>query len=205
MREVIDGVYRWGAVHPNLGVEVSSHYVAPARTLTDPMAPRVVLEWLDGLEERPERIVLTNRHHYRDSDAIRARFDCPVLCHRAGLYEFEGGPEVEGFAFGDELAPGITALEVGVLCEEETALLIEGGGGALAIADGLINYGGIGFVGDHLLGRHPEVIKSGLRDAYARLLDRHFDALLFAHGDPIPEGGKEALREFLESSDEEGE
>jgi hypothetical protein len=205
MREVFDGVYHWAAVHPNTGMEASSYYVEPARTLIDPMAPDEVVEWLSGLAERPERIVLTNRHHYRDSDALRARFDCPVLCHRAGLYEFEGGPDVEGFAFGDELAPGITALEVGVLCEEETALLIEGGGGALSIADGLINYDGIGFVPDQLLGRHPGVVKSGLRDAYARLLDRRFDALLFAHGDPIPEDGKDALREFLESSDEEGE
>ena len=203
MREVIDGVYRWAAIHPKIRIEVSSHYCAPARTLIDPIAPRDVLEWLDGLDDRPERIVLTNRHHYRDSDALRTRFGCPVLCHRAGLHEFEGGPDVEGFAFGDEVAPGIRALEVGVLCEEETALLLDAGGGALAIADGLINYDGIGFVPDNLLGRHPEVVKSGLRDAYARLLDRRFDALLFAHGEPIPDGGKAALREFLESSDEE--
>ena len=71
---------------------------------------------IEALGAEPQRIVLTNRHHYRDSD----RFGCPVLCHEAGLHEFDGG--VEGFAFGDELAPGVRALEVGVLTPEETAL-----------------------------------------------------------------------------------
>jgi hypothetical protein len=199
VREVIDGVYHWTAVHPNTGMEASSYYVEPARTLIDPMAPDDVLDWLSGMRHRPERIVLTNRHHYRDSDRLRSELGCPVLCQRAGLYEFEGGPEVEGFAFGDELAPGVKALEVAVLCEEETALHVDTGGGALAFADGLINYGGLGFVSDRLLGENPDLVKTGLRDAYARLLDRRFDALLFAHGDPIPDGGKDALREFVEA------
>jgi hypothetical protein len=198
MEEVIDGVYRWTAVHPNLGVEVSSYYLEPARTLVDPMAPDEVVEWLAGIRNRPDRIVLTNRHHYRGSERLRSELECPVLCHRAGLHEFEGGPEVEGFAFGDELAPGVRALEVGVICEEETALHVETGGGAISIADGLINYRGIGFVPDKLLGQDPDLIKAGLLDAYARLLDRHFDALLFAHGEPIPDGGKDALRDFVE-------
>ena len=60
-------------------------------------------------------IVLTNRLHYRQSEA----FGCPVLCHEAGLHEFDGGEAVEGFAFGDELAPGVTAVEIGVLTPEE--------------------------------------------------------------------------------------
>ena len=93
----------------------------------------------------------------------------PILCHRAGLHEFRDGPEVEGFAFGDELAPKVQALEVGAICEEETALHIDRGRGALAIADGLINYGGIRFVPDNLIGDNPEVIKERLRRSYARL------------------------------------
>jgi hypothetical protein len=200
VREVIHGVHHWTAIHPNTGLAASSYYVEPARTLVDPMAPDEVVEWLAGMRDRPERIVLTNRHHYRGSDRLRSEFGIPVLCHRAGLHGFEGGPEVEGFAFGDDLAPGVRALEVGVLCEEETALHIEHGGGALAVADGLIHYRGLGFFPDPLLGENPQLVKDGLRDAYARQLDRHFDALLFAHGDPIPDGGKDALREFVEEN-----
>jgi hypothetical protein len=62
-----------------------------------------------------------------------------------------------------------------------------------------MNYRGLGFFSDSLLGHDPDLVKSGLRDAYARLLDRRFDTLLFAHGDPIPDGGKDALREWIEA------
>ena len=54
------------------------------------------------------------------------------------------------------------------------------------------------FFSDSLLGDDPEGVKAGLREAYSRLLDRDFDNLLFAHGDPIIGGGKQALRGFAE-------
>lgn len=178
-------------------MEVSSYYVAPARTLVDPMATDEALAWLRDRGERPDRIVLTNRHHLRGSERFREEFGCSIHCHRAGLHEFADGPTVEGFAFGDELAVDVRALEVGAICEEETALHIDRGPGALAIADGLINYGGIGFVPDNLLGEHAELVKERLRGSYAKLLGLRFDALLFAHGEPIVDGGKGALEEFL--------
>ena len=52
------------------------------------------------------------------------------------------------------------------------------------------------FFSDSLLGDDPEGVKAGLRQAYSRVLDRDFDNLLFAHGDPIVGGGKDALRDF---------
>jgi hypothetical protein len=197
VREILDGVLHWTAVHPNIGMEVGSYYIAPARTALDPMASDEALEWFAENDERPDRVVLTNRHHLRGAERFRDEFGCEILCHRAGLHEFRDGPEVEGFAFGDTLAPNVQALEVGEICEEETALLIDAGPGALAIADGLINYGGIRFVPDQLIGENPELVKEGLRRAYSRLLDRRFDALLFAHGEPITDGGMDALQEFL--------
>jgi glyoxylase-like metal-dependent hydrolase (beta-lactamase superfamily II) len=199
MREILPGILHWKAVHPKLGIEVSSYYVEPARALIDPLAPAEVVEELES-DERPERILLTNRHHLRDSGSLSERFGCPILCSEKGLHEFEGGPEVQGFAFGQEVAPGIEALEVDAICPEEAALLIGHGGGALAVADGVINYGRLRFVRDYLLGDDPEAIKRALIESYARLLDRPFDALLFAHGEPIASGGKAALREFTEAS-----
>jgi hypothetical protein len=196
LEEIAPGIHHWTAKHPKIGIEVSSHYVEPARTLLDPLLPAEGIEWFRS-RPTPERIVLTNRHHYRHSDEIRAELGCPVLCNEHGLHEFEGGPEVEGFAFGDQLADGVTAHEVGAICPDETALHIEAGDGFLAIADGLINHGQVGFVPDNLLGDDPEEVKRGLRDSYARLLDLEFDGVLFAHGDPIPSGGKAAIREFV--------
>jgi glyoxylase-like metal-dependent hydrolase (beta-lactamase superfamily II) len=197
VREILEGVHHWTAVHPNIGAEVSSYYLAPARTLIDPMATDEAIAWLRDHGERPDRIVLTNRHHLRGSQRFREEFECRILCHRSGLYEFRDGPPVEGFAFGDELAPKLRAHEVAVICEEETALHVDRGPGALAVGDALVNYGGIRFVSDNLLGSNPGTVKEGLGRSFARLLDLPFDAILFAHGEPITEGGMDALREFL--------
>jgi hypothetical protein len=153
---------------------------------------------MEAFRERPpDRILLSNRHHLRHAEHFAEQLGCRILCSKPGLHEFEGGPEVEGFEFGAEVAPGIDALEVGAICPDETALLIREPG-ALVIADGITHYGDeLKFVSDYLLGDDPEAVKTGLRDAYSRLLDRDFDNLLFAHGDPIIGGGKEALRRWL--------
>jgi hypothetical protein len=197
LKEIGSGIHHWKARHPKIGIEVSSYYVEPAATLLDPLLPPEGIEWFRS-RRTPERIVLTNRHHYRHSDEFRAEFGCPVLCTENGLHEFEGGPDVDGFAFGATLAEGVTALEVGAICPDETALHIRLGDGFLAIADGVVNYDEPRFVPDNLLGDDPEGVKQGLRESYRRLLDLDFDGLLFAHGDPIAGGGKEALREFVE-------
>jgi hypothetical protein len=197
VEEIRPGLHHWTALHPRIRIEVSSYFVEPSRTLIDPMLPEEGVEWFR--DRPPERVVLTNRHHYRDSAAFEAELGIPVLCHEAGLHEFEGGPQVEGFAFGDRLAGGLVALEVGVICPEETALLIDTAGGALAFADGLVRYGGeLGFVPDSLLGDEPAAVKRGLVDAFARLADHEPECLLFAHGEPLVGGGAEALRRFVD-------
>ena len=195
MEEILPGVLHWTAFHEGIGSTVHSYYVRPAEALVDPMLPDAGLEALEG--ESPRRILLTNRHHYRHSDHFREAFDCPVLCHEAGLHQFDDGPDVEGFSFGDEVAPGIFACEVGVICPEETALHLTDGDGAMAFADAIINYGEIGFVPDNLLGDDPEEIRRGLKEALKRLAENHdFEALLFAHGEPLTSGGRQAVRDF---------
>jgi hypothetical protein len=195
MREITDGIVHWTAEHPNIGQRVSSYLVVPAATLIDPLLPD---EGVDAIREivRPERIVMTNRHHVRDVQALVDEFGCSVHVHERGTGPFSELPVApRPFAFGDEVAPGITALEVGSITPEETALRIDVGDGALAFADGFLNDGGrIGFMPDGLLGADPDLVKRGLRLAAARLLDERFTTLLFAHGDPIVGDGREALQ-----------
>ena len=197
MKEILPGIWHWTAVHDRIKLEVSSYYVADDPvTLLDPMLPEEGIDWFRD-REAPGQILLTNRHHYRHSDRFVEAFGCPVRCERSGLHEFEGGPDVEGFQFGDELAANITALEVDAICSEDTAMHIRLGDGVIAFADGLINYGSVGVVPDNFMD-DPEKTKAGIRQAVDRLLELDFDSLLFAHGDPIVGGGKQALREFLE-------
>jgi hypothetical protein len=196
MEEVLPGVRHWTAEHPKIGVEVSSHWVPASAAVIDPLLPD---EGMDPFRrEPPERALLSNRHHLRHSERFAEEFGCVIECSNPGMHEFDGGPEVQGFDFGDEVAPGIQALEVGAICPDESALWIREAG-ALLIADGIMRYGGeMRFVSDWLLGDDPEAVKAGLREAYSRLLDHDFDSLLFAHGEPLIGGGKEALRRFAE-------
>jgi hypothetical protein len=176
---------------------VGCHWVPQAGAVIDPLVPPD--EGLEAFGEASPRVVLlSNRHHLRDSERFAEEFGASIRCSEPGLHEFAGGPEVDGFAFGEEVAPGIEALEVGEICPDESALLISPAG-ALLVADGIISRGGrLGFVSDSLLGDGAEGVKRGLRESYRRLLDRDFDNLLFAHGDPVLGGGKQALREFCE-------
>jgi hypothetical protein len=157
-----------------------------------------------GLEEvarhgRPDAILLSNRHHLRHAAAFAERFDCPIRAHRSGLHEFAGGPDVQPFEHGDEVAPRVVALEVGALTPEDTAFRIAAGPGALLFADALIrdDDGALTYVPDALMGDDPEAVKAGLTDALERLLEQDFDALLFAHGAPVPAGGRERLAAFV--------
>jgi hypothetical protein len=200
MDEIRPGIMHWTAFHEGIGIDVSSYYLADVATLIDPMTPAEGLDAVDAVRA-PELIVLTNRHHLRHSARFVDRFGCTVMCHEAGIHEFEDGPAVEPFRFGDELAPGVTALEVDAICPEETALHIDMAEGILAFADGIVRWDGkLRFVSDRLLGDEPEEVKRGLRRAYTALLDRTFDDLFFAHGLPLLGGGRSALERFLENS-----
>jgi hypothetical protein len=198
MREILPGIRHWTVKHPKIGVEVSSYQLVDEGVLLDPLVPA---EGLDAFADAPPaHILLTNRHHYRDSGAFAERFGCTIRCIESGMHEFTKGEPVQPFRISDPLPGGLIAHAVGVICPDETAILIPRGDGVLAVADGVVRRGDspLGFVPDEYLGDDAEAIKRGLRKAYRDLLDLEFDHLLLAHGDPWIGGGKQALREFTQ-------
>ena len=192
--ELLPGLHHWTQIHPSTRARVHSHYHVPSGTLFDPLVPDEGIEWFDDRAVR--RIALSTRHHLRHSERFAERFDCPILAHEAGLYEFSGGPAVRGFAFGERLAAGVGALEMDAISPDDTVLEIAAGEGALLFADAVINRGELGFVSDSLIGDDPERVKRQVRERAAALSERRFDHLLFAHGAPLIGGGREALRRF---------
>jgi hypothetical protein len=199
IRELLPGVHHWTAIHPRIKLPVDSYYIEPARIVLDPLVPREGLEWFEQ-RGAPSQIILTNRHHLRHAERYAERFGCPIRCCETGLHEFERGPRVESFAFGEQLAPGVTAHQLGAICPDDSAIHIEtANGAALAFADGLTRPrgGGLTFVPGFLMGDDPPAVRVGLRESLRRLLELDFDSLLFAHGEPLIGGGRAALREFL--------
>ena len=206
MREPVPGLFHWTAFHPRIGSEVRSYYHRDGGVLIDPLLPaegfedgRDPIEWL-AQNGPPDVVVLSNRHHYRDSGRVVEAFGIPVRASRPGMHEFSSQQRVEPFDFGDELEGGVVAHDVGAICPDETALEIPTAR-AVAIADGLVRFSApdapLGFVPDWLLGDDPEEVKRGLRASFERLLELDFEHILLAHGLPLVDDGKERLREFL--------
>jgi hypothetical protein len=203
MEEVLPGVFHWTAVHPKINTEVSSYWLDEHGVLFDPLVPpQEGLEWFAERAVAPRTIVLSNRHHYRQSDRFAERFGCPVLCNRLGLHEFSDGQAVEGFDVGDRLPGGVLACELDAICPDDTALLLSEAR-AVVIADGVVRGGAygtggpLGFVPDFLMD-DPPATKRGLLDACARLLAEHdFEHLLLAHGGPVIGDGRELLVDLL--------
>lgn len=195
LTEVIPGILHWRAHHSRIGVEVSSYLLTGSGTAIDPLLPEG--EGPGWLGHTVSRVVLTVRHHGRSADAFRV----PVFVHETALHEFDGQDlDLRGYSAGEAVAPGVRALAFGRICPDDAVLHVDLGPGVLAFGDGLINYGELGHPPDQYIGENPEAIKADIVDGLFPLLEEDFDAMLFAHGNPIPSGGKALLSEFLAAS-----
>jgi hypothetical protein len=190
MQEITPELRHWSAVHPNLGMEVSSYWLPGLRVLLDPLA---VPDEVDGIDE----IVLSNRHHRRDAFEARERFGATLRVPRSGLHDFASDDPIEPYDYGEPLAGGaITPYLVTEVWPDDGALHIPSQS-ALAIADTVINDNlQLEFVPDRYMG-DPTEEKPAIRDGLAQLANElDFSHLLLAHGPPIVGDGRERLREF---------
>lgn len=163
--------------------------------------PKLPAEGLDALaaDRRPQQGVLTSGDHTRDADRFAEAFGAPIRVTREGAERIAGALEVEAYRDGEDVAPGVRAVHVGVLSPDEYALHVTASRGNHALAlDRLTHYGAhLSFVPDELMGGGPEAVKTGLVERFQTLLELDFEHLLFAHGDPIVGEGKAALRAFV--------
>jgi Metallo-beta-lactamase superfamily len=205
MREALPGVFHWVTPHPRIHIPVSSYWLDEGGVLIDPLVPEEGgLEWFAARPQQPTTVLLTNRHHYRESGRFVEAFGCTVRCNSAGLHEFTHGEPVAGFEPGDRLPGGVVACEVGGICPDDTALHLPGKH-AVAFADGLVRGGApgedapLGFVPDMLMD-DPPATKRALLASFARLLEElDFEHVLLAHGDPLIGDGRARLEELVAS------
>jgi hypothetical protein len=197
-RELLPGVWHWRAYHPRIRQDVSSCYLPEPRVAIDPRLPEEGVEWFSA-RGGVDAVLLSCRHHYRDTGELVETFRCSVHGPSSGLHEFTHGEPVQGYDPGDELPGGVVAREVDAISPDETALHLTEHR-ALVLADGVVQWepgGPLAFVPDPLMGDDPEAVKVGLTAALRRLLRLDFDHLLLAHGEPVIGDGKERLRAFL--------
>lgn len=201
MDEILPGIFHWTTHHEKIGADVHSCWLedADGGVLIDPRVPEEGLDWFQE-RGKPHDVLLTNRHHYRDSGHIADAFGSAIHAHAAGMHEFTKGEEVEPFEFGAALPHGFLAVEVGVLCPEETAFHTVREGGILFLGDAVVRWGKeLGFVPEEHIGDDPPAIKRGIRQSLARILDTlEFRHLCLAHGAPILDDGADRLRAFVE-------
>jgi hypothetical protein len=194
MEEVVPGILHWKARHPKIGADVSSYLLTGSGTLLDPILPEG--EGPGWIGHDIERAILTVRHHVRSTPELGV----PVFVHSSGAYDLESEDvDVRTYEAGDEPAPGVQVLPFGRICDDDAVLRIALGPGVLAFGDGLMSYDGLGFVPDQYIGDDPQAVKADIVEGLVPLLEEDFDAMLFAHGEPVPSGGKQMLREFVDS------
>src|SRR3712207_2166375 len=196
MREIAPGLHHWAAFRDTIKMRVSSYWIQPAGVVVDPLVPE---EGFDAFRDvAPQQVVLTSGLHGRDAQRFREAFDIPVRAPREARDRIGTGLDFEPYTDHEELAPGVQAIRIGVLCPDEYALHITATEPAIVLADALHHYGdSLGFFSDELLGDDPQAVKQGLIQQLQSLLQRDFEHLLFAHGDPLLRRGKSALREFV--------
>ena len=167
IREILPGVFHWTALHESIGVCVSSYYVEPVGALIDPLVPDDGLDAFAGLE-RLQQVVLTSAHHARHANRFAAAFGCAIRASREAAQRLGDSLDVRSYSHGDEIAPAITAFEIGKLSGDEGALHVAIDDGTIVFADGLNRYGDtLGFFADELLGDDPASVKIGLSSRHS--------------------------------------
>src|SRR5260370_13029153 len=123
-KQIAPGLFHWSAVHPEIGITVYSYYWSIGRVLLDPLLPAPGgMAWLKR-HGPPEHIILTNRLHSRHSAKLVAAFGCTVWANRKGLLHLAPALKARPFDNGDTLPRGILAVEIGVICPDESAVVI---------------------------------------------------------------------------------
>jgi glyoxylase-like metal-dependent hydrolase (beta-lactamase superfamily II) len=190
MRELLPGVFTWPWFSSRFQYDFNGWYFPESRLAVDPV--EIPPELLDEL--KVERIVLTNRNHFRDAQKLRTHTGARVAVHpadRAFVEEkgvtvddlLEAGQSVGPFTV--VAVPGKSPGEIALHWPERRILVV--GDACVGKAPGVL-----GLLPDAVLDDKPRLIES-LR----ALKSLDFDTLLVADGHSLLTGGKAALETLV--------
>jgi glyoxylase-like metal-dependent hydrolase (beta-lactamase superfamily II) len=197
VKEIARDVQTWSVFSEEKGYAFNGYAVSTegATVLIDPPDPGKD-GWLTiDLLEPFAGVWLTNRNHSRAAAAFRERYGLTVWAHQADADRLEAGAD-RTVAGRTTIAGDVEIVPVPGKSLGEIAFHLPRSG-ALIVGDLVIG------VPPGQLSTYPEGViddKAELHRSAARLLDYDFDALLLCDGEPLPSGGKQKLREFVERS-----
>src|SRR3954452_8115081 len=116
MRELRPGLWHWTTFHEGIRTTVSSYYVEPAGVVIDARVPEEGLEAAFSGRPMPQQAICTTGLHLRHADRFADAFGCAVRAPAEARDRLGDGPSFEAYHDGDEVAPGVTAIEIGKLC-----------------------------------------------------------------------------------------
>ncbi len=193
--EVLPGLFHWQIHNSNIGGAVSSSHAlctGDACVLVDPV---LLKDELLAALPRPTAVTLTARCHQRAAWTYRLDFGAEVWLPRGAVFPAEE-PD-RRYAVGDELPAGLRAIHTPGPETPHYCLLWPQDPGVLFCSDLVMTdrEGRLAFVPGQYH-QDPEETHRSVR----RLLDEPFTVLCLAHGAPITDDPKAALRALLEAS-----
>ena len=210
--QLVPGLWRWTARHPEwhpgeFGSEVGS-FAARAgdeTLLIDPLLPpdpAPVLDLIAATLKGSLQILITVPYHVRSSEEIRRRFrkdaDTTIWGHPACRKRLSKQAGFKELRPGDELPAGITAHAIGNPRRHETPLHLPSHG-ALVFGDAVAEHGGKlrVWASERVDDRVARFYRERFNPTLKPLLELDFDRVLVTHGEPVLEGGREALARSL--------
>jgi hypothetical protein len=195
MRKIAPDVQTWSVFSQTKGYTFNGYAVSTedGTVLIDPPDPEEDgWDTIDLLEPFAGAWV-TNRNHSRAAAAFRERYGLTVCAHEADAERLEAGADRTvrgGETIAGEIevvhAPGKSPGEIAFHLPRSRALVV----GDLVIG---VPSGELSTYPDEVIDDTEQLLHSA-----TRLLEYDFDALLLCDGEPLPAGGKDKLREFVE-------
>jgi hypothetical protein len=197
MRTLFDDIWAWSVYSKQKRLDFNGHVLRgeDATVLVDP--PALEEEDLEKLlrEPAPFHVLLTNKDHWRESEAVRRQLEAEVWIHEADAGLLERAPD-HTFIDGQDLPGGVRALHVpDSKSPGETALYLRRHDGVLILGDALIGYpvGEVSLLPDDKYA-DPARAREGIRV----LLEPSYQTLLVGDGISIFRNGRDAVQRFLE-------
>ena len=195
MREIVPDVQIWSVQPPDKDYAFNGYAVATeaGTVLIDPPEPTEEGWGAIDMLEPFAGVWITNRNHSRAAATFRERYGVTVYAHEADANKLEAGADET--VNGDERLPGdVRLIHVPGKSPGEIAFHVPRSN-ALIVGDVVIG------VPAGELSTYPDKVIQDMEQLHrsaARLLEYDFDALLLCDGEPLPSGGKQKLREFVE-------